>query len=134
MCFKLKTLLDEDNDIIVINKPSGLVVHPGNGNKDGTLVNGLVYHFKKLSTVNTFRPGIVHRLDKETSGIMVIAKNDKAHFSLSKQFLYREVKKIYFCLAWGKVKNEGLIENFIIRNKYKRTKFQVSKHKGRDSS
>ena len=70
-------VIHEDNDIIVVNKPSNLVVHPGSGNKSGTLVNGLVYHFKKLSKINgQIRPGIVHRLDKNTTGIMIIAKND----------------------------------------------------------
>ncbi|USO02282.1 MAG: RluA family pseudouridine synthase [Alphaproteobacteria bacterium] len=90
----------EDNDIVIINKPYDLVVHPAIGNYTGTLVNALVYHFKTLSN-NDNRPGIVHRLDKGTSGLMVIAKNDPAHHALTKQFEERTVKKEYLTLIRG---------------------------------
>ena len=87
-------IIYEDLDIIIINKPANLVVHPGAGNKRGTLANGLKYHFKNLSKLNGIqRPGIVHRLDSGTSGIMIIAKTDSSHISLAKQFQHREVKK-----------------------------------------
>ena len=87
-------IIYEDLDIIIINKPANLVVHPGAGNKKGTLANGLKYHFKNLSKLNGIqRPGIVHRLDSGTSGIMIIAKTDSSHNSLAKQFQHREVKK-----------------------------------------
>jgi len=126
-------ILFEDKSIIVINKPSGLVVHPGSGNKDNTLVNGLIYHYKKLSKINNLRPGIIHRLDKDTSGVIVIAKTDKAHVSISEQFANRSVKKTYYALAWGKVKDKGVIKGLIDRDSFNRTKFKMSPHKGRTS-
>jgi len=86
-------IIYEDDALAVINKPAGLVVHPGSGNRSGTLLNGLVYHFKQLSHSNSHRPGIVHRLDKDTSGIIIIAKNDMVHDALSQQFNLRNVKK-----------------------------------------
>ena len=92
----------EDDSLIAINKKPGIVVHPGNGNHSGTLLNGLLYHFDKLSNINTDRPGIVHRLDKDTSGVMVIAKTDQVHANLSMQFEKRLVKKHYFSIVWGK--------------------------------
>jgi len=87
-------ILYEDDDLAIINNISGMVVHPGSGNHDGTLVNALIYHFKSLSELNNSRPGIVHRLDKDTSGVIVIAKNDKSHQRLSKQFAERTVKSL----------------------------------------
>ena len=86
-------ILHEDDDIIVVNKSAGIVVHPGSGNFTSTLAHALVYHFDKLSTIDKSRPGIVHRLDKDTSGVIVIAKNDLAHKSLSNQFHDRIIKK-----------------------------------------
>ena len=80
------------------------MVHPGSGNRSGTLLNGLVHHFDQLSRKDSFRPGIVHRLDKDTSGVILIAKNDKTHNALSEQFNQRKVKKEYFALAWGILK------------------------------
>ena len=95
-------IMHEDESIIVLNKPSGLVVHPGAGNREGTLVNGLLHHCKDLSGINgILRPGIVHRLDKNTSGLMVIAKNDETHFFLSKQFESREIIRTYQTIVWG---------------------------------
>lgn len=97
----------EDSDIAVVNKPYGLVVHPASGNHDKTLVNALLYHCNDLSGIGgVLRPGIVHRLDKDTSGVMVIAKNDQAHQSLSKQFKRHEVKKVYVAIVKGRVKND----------------------------
>ncbi|ADH61104.1 pseudouridine synthase, RluA family [Thermoanaerobacter mathranii subsp. mathranii str. A3] len=100
-------ILYEDDDIIVINKPQGMVVHPAPGNYSGTLVNALLYHCKNLSGINgILRPGIVHRLDKDTSGVMVVAKNDKAHISLSNQIKERSVFKKYVAIVEGVIKNE----------------------------
>ena len=123
-------VIHEDNDIIVVNKPSNLVVHPGSGNKSGTLVNGLVYHFKKLSKINgQIRPGIIHRLDKNTTGIMIIAKNDFSHQFISHQFEKRTVSKKYVALVWGLVKEDfGKIETSIIRDNKKRTLFKTGKN------
>ncbi|MCX5681681.1 MAG: RluA family pseudouridine synthase [Candidatus Omnitrophica bacterium] len=102
----------EDKDILVVNKPSGMTVHPGAGCPGGTLANALSYHCKKLSTLNDpLRPGIVHRLDKETSGLMVVAKNNKTHNYLAKQFEERVVKKCYVALVEGDVEfDEGVID------------------------
>ena len=120
-------IIHEDNEIIVLNKPAGLVVHPGAGNRNGTLVNRLIHHFDQLSSLSgRFRPGIVHRLDKDTSGIMVVAKNDIAHTNLSEQFSQREVKKTYLALVWGVPDNdEGTIDSPIIRHPKERTLFTV---------
>lgn len=96
-------ILYEDKQIIVINKPAGMVVHPAAGNYSGTLVNALLFHCKDLSGIGgVLRPGIVHRLDKDTSGVMVVAKTDKAHLSLARQFLEHKVAKIYITLVYGK--------------------------------
>ena len=106
-------IIYEDNDIIVVNKPKGLVVHPANGNPDGTLVNALMSICKdSLSGIGgEIRPGIVHRLDKDTSGILVVAKNDKAHINLSEQIKNHEVEKTYIALVRGIVKeNEATIK------------------------
>ncbi len=119
----------EDNDLIIINKQQGLVVHPGNGNKNGTLVNGLIYAHKQLSDVNgDFRPGIVHRLDKNTSGLMVVAKNDMAHKNLANQIATKECKRIYEAILLGNLKeDEGVIDTFIGRDKKDRVKMAVTK-------
>jgi len=98
------TVLYEDADLIVIDKPAGMVVHPAAGHASGTLVNALLHHVQDLSGVGgELRPGIVHRLDKGTSGVMVVAKHDKAHEELSRQFAEREVEKEYLALVWGEV-------------------------------
>ena len=102
-------IIYEDEAIIGINKPAGLVVHPGIGNRSGTLVNGLIYHFQTLSTLNgELRPGIVHRLDKDTSGVMIIAKTDTAHADLSKQFETKTVQKKYIT-NWMMIKDIGTL-------------------------
>ena len=123
-------ILYEDNDIIVVNKPKGMVVHPGNGNPDGTLVNALMAHCKdSLSGIGgEIRPGIVHRLDKDTSGVIVAAKNDKAHITLSNQIKNHEVKKTYIALVRGIVKeNHATINMPIGRSKKDRKKMAVEK-------
>ena len=118
----------QDQDIIVINKPQGLVVHPCSSTKSGTLVNGLLYKIKDLSGINgVLRPGIVHRLDKNTSGLMVVAKNDLAHISLAKQIKDKTCKRQYLALCEGVFgKPDGKIETFIERSKSDRKKMAVS--------
>jgi len=121
----------EDNDIIVINKPKGLVVHPANGNPDGTLVNALIEICKdSLSGIGgEIRPGIVHRLDKDTSGILVVAKNDKAHINLSEQIKKRQMEKIYIALVRGNVKESQATINMPIgRSNGDRKKMAVTKN------
>jgi len=119
-------IIFEDEDIIVLNKPRGLVVHPGAGNKKSTLANALLYHIKILSDVNPGRPGIVHRLDKETSGLLVIAKNNFAHLDLAKQFKNHTIKRRYIALVEGKVQfKEGLIDAPIKRHPLKRKKMTI---------
>jgi 23S rRNA pseudouridine1911/1915/1917 synthase len=120
-------VLFEDEDLIVINKPAGLVVHPAAGNWSGTLVNALLHHCRSLSGIGgEQRPGIVHRLDKETSGCLVAAKNDFAHQALVRQFSGREVTKIYLGLAAGKfARQSGVIETMIGRHPVQRKKMAV---------
>ena len=119
----------QDDDIAVINKPQGLTVHAGNGVKEATLVNGLLYHLSNLSGINgVLRPGIVHRIDKNTSGLLVVAKNDKAHLSLAKQLEDKTCSRIYVALLEGELKTDsGSIETFISRDLNNRTKMAVSK-------
>ena len=118
----------EDDDLAVINKPQGLTVHPAPGNYDGTLVNGLLYHFGKMSDVGgTIRPGIVHRIDKDTSGLLVVAKNDMAHVSLSKQIAEKICRRIYYALVEGVVKEDGQIITNIGRDQKNRLKMAVVK-------
>lgn len=123
-------IIYEDSDIIVVNKPKGLVVHPANGNPDGTLVNAIMNICKdSLSGIGgEKRPGIVHRLDKDTSGILIVAKNDKAHLQMSEQIKNREVKKIYIALVKGVIsENEATINMPIARSKKDRKKMAVDK-------
>lgn len=111
----------EDADLAIINKPQGLVVHPGAGNPEHTLANALLSRFKTLSDVNPQRPGIVHRLDKETSGLLVIAKNNFTHLGLSRQFAGHSIKRKYIALVKGKMEfDENIIEVPIARHPYKR--------------
>lgn len=121
-------ILYEDEQIVVINKPAGLVIHPGVGNSTGTLVHGLLYHFQALSDLNgAVRPGIVHRLDRDTSGIILIAKTNQAHAHLADQFQNREVKKEYSGLTWGIwPETEGEINKPIGRRKKDPTTYCVS--------
>ena len=121
----------EDNDIVVVNKQKGLVVHPGNGNPNGTLVNAIMAHCKdSLSGIGgEIRPGIVHRIDKDTSGLLIIAKNDNAHINVSEQIKNHEVKKTYRALVRGKIKeNSGTINMPIARSINDRTKMAVDKN------
>lgn len=123
----------EDRHIIVINKPHGLAVHPGAGRAKGTLVNALLYHCKDLSGIGgALRPGIVHRIDKDTSGVLVVAKTDKSHQFLSKQFKEHSMKRRYLALVWGMVKNdEGTIDLPIGRHVSERKKMSVRTSRGR---
>jgi 23S rRNA pseudouridine1911/1915/1917 synthase len=123
----------EDRDLLVLNKPAGLVVHPGAGNRSGTLVNGLLHHCQTLSTVNgALRPGIVHRLDKNTSGLLVVAKTDSIHSSLARQFETRDIIRTYQAVVWGDFKSaEGKIESYIDRSRRNRQKMAVVKNHGK---
>ena len=124
----------EDKDILIINKPKGMVVHPGANNYEDTLVNALIYKYKnQLSDINgKLRPGIVHRIDKETSGILVIAKNNLAHSNLSLQFSKHSINRKYLCLVWGVVRPlKGKIETLICRNKKNRQLMMVSEYSGK---
>ena len=127
-------ILHEDDDIVVINKAPGVVVHPGAGNYDKTIVNGLLFHCKNnLSGIGgKLRPGIVHRIDKDTSGVIVVAKNDRSHIYLSKQFSEHSIKRIYESVIWGSLRplNGRIIEN-ISRSTRNRQLMAVSKNKGK---
>ena len=124
----------EDKDILVLNKPKGMVVHPGAGNYKNTLVNALLYKYKKnLSDINgSLRPGIVHRIDKETSGLLVIAKNNLSHANLGEQFSEHSIKRKYLCLTWGVVRPlNGKISTLISRDKKNRQLMTVSDINGK---
>jgi len=120
-------ILYEDKDLIVVNKVQGMVVHPAPGNYNGTLVNALLFHCTDLSSINgIIRPGIVHRIDKDTSGVLVIAKNDEAHNKLSDQLKDHSMKREYYALIEGRLKNEkGTIDKPLARNKRDRLKIGV---------
>ena len=128
-------ILFEDDDLLVINKPAGLVVHPGAGHRQHTLVNALLAHCKNLSGIGgKERPGIVHRLDKETSGALVIAKNDATHRDLAKQFADRTIGKVYLALVAGVPrKSFGTIEAPIARHPVHRKKMSVAQRAGRSA-
>lgn len=117
----------EDDDLLVVNKPAGMVTHPAFGNYSGTLVNALLFHCNHLSTINdATRPGIVHRLDKDTSGLMVVAKTDLAHAFLAKQFATRTITREYWALVWGTFKEQsGIIAASLGRSKSDRKKMAV---------
>ena len=126
----------EDKDLIIIHKPKGLVVHPGAGNKKNTLANALIYKYKDdLSNINgEFRPGIVHRIDKETSGLLVIAKNNLAHSKIGKQFSNHSINRKYQCLIWGVIRPlKGKIKTLISRNKRNRQLMAVSDINGKNA-
>ncbi len=120
-------IIYQDKDIAIINKPQGMTVHAGNGTHGSTLVNALLYHLDSLSGINgVIRPGIVHRIDKDTSGLLVIAKNDAAHLSLSEQIKNKTCHRIYLALLEGTVKqNDGIIDTFIGRSDKNRTMMAV---------
>ncbi|AFJ90931.1 RluA family pseudouridine synthase [Blattabacterium sp. (Blaberus giganteus)] len=138
-------IIHEDEDIIVINKPAGMVVHPGYGNQKGTLIHGIKHHFQKsnLNNFDLYRSGLVHRLDKDTSGLLVLAKNEHSKEYLFKQFYYKTIKREYRALIWGNLLEEnGIITGFIGRdpknrkrmtifkkNEYKKGKYSVTHYK-----
>ena len=127
-------ILYDDGDIIIINKNPGVVVHPGAGNYDNTIVNGLLYKYhNKLSSIGgKLRPGIVHRIDKDTSGVIVVAKNDNAHINLSQQFSEHTIKRTYEALIWGSLKPQhGVIREKISRSIRNRQLMSVRKEKGK---
>lgn len=128
-------IIYEDDDVAVLNKARGMVVHPAPGNYTGTLVNALLYHCSNLSGINSaIRPGIVHRLDKDTSGIMIVAKNDAAHISLSQQIQSKTAVRTYLAVVRGNIKTDsGTIETQIARDKTDRKKMAVVKEGGRDA-
>jgi 23S rRNA pseudouridine1911/1915/1917 synthase len=129
------SILFEDEDLILLNKDAGVSVHPGAGRTSGTLVDALRLHSANLSGVGgESRPGIVHRLDKQTSGCLVVAKNDRAHLELSRQFATRTVEKIYLALVAGRLgKNAGTIDAAIGRHRVHRTKMAVAREGGREA-
>ena len=127
-------IIHEDKDILIVNKPKGMVVHPGANNYENTLVNALLYKYKKnLSNLNgTLRPGIVHRIDKETSGLLVVAKNNLTHANLGDQFSKHTIKRKYLCLSWGVIRPlNGKIITLITRDKKNRQLMTVSDIKGK---
>jgi len=136
MCFKNIKILYEDKDLIVLDKPSGLTVHPGAGQKNRTLVDFLIKKYgKNLSNLSgTDRPGIVHRLDKDTSGLLIIAKNNKIHKLLQEKFEKREINRLYLAVIWGLLKkNSGSFRMNIGRNPKNRKKFSIFKIGGKSA-
>ncbi len=129
------SILFEDDDLIVVNKAAGVTVHAGAGQNSGTLVDALIAHCTNLSGIGgEMRPGIVHRLDKQTSGCLVAAKNDATHLDLSRQFAARTVEKIYLALVAGKMRrNAGTIDVAIARHRVHRTKMAVAREGGREA-
>jgi 23S rRNA pseudouridine1911/1915/1917 synthase len=133
--YKLE-IIHEDEDLLIINKPAGIIMHPGAGNYDKTIVNALIHYNKdSLSTIgDELRPGIVHRIDKNTSGLIVIAKNNEAHENLSKQFSNHSITRVYQLLIWGKLRpSTGKIDTFISRSSKNRQLMEVSKSKGKQA-
>ena len=121
-------IIHEDEDIIIINKKPGMVMHPAPGNKNHTLVNALLYHTKNnLSDINNKRPGIVHRIDKDTSGLIVVAKNNESHNFLAKQFKDHSITRKYYAIVWGVPQNQS-IKGYIERNKINRKKMSLNKN------
>lgn len=123
----------EDQYILIVNKPAGLVVHPAFGHFTGTLVNAVLFHNKSEGTVD-FRPGIVHRIDKETSGLLVIAKDQLSHARLARQFYTHKINRLYWAVVWGHFKEtEGTVEGNIARSRKDRKLFTVSKDEGKEA-
>ena len=136
MCFKNIRIFYEDKDLIVIDTPSGLTVHPGAGQKTSTLVDFLVIKYgKKLSNLSGIdRPGIVHRLDKDTSGLLLIARNNKTHKLLQDMFKKREINRLYYAIVWGLLqKNSGSFTMNIGRNPKNRKKFSIFQNGGKNA-
>ena len=131
--FKLE-IIHEDEDLLIINKPAGIIMHPGAGNHDQTIVNALIHYNKNsLSTIgDELRPGIVHRIDKDTSGLVVVAKNNETHENLSLQFSKHTITRVYQLLIWGKLRpSSGKIDTFITRSSKNRQMMEVSISKGK---
>jgi len=131
--FKLE-IIHEDEDLLIIDKPAGIIMHPGAGNYDKTIVNALIYYDKNsLSTIgDELRPGIIHRIDKNTSGLVVIAKNNETHEHLSKQFSDHTITRVYQLLIWGKLRpSSGKIDTYITRSSKNRQLMEVSRSKGK---
>jgi 23S rRNA pseudouridine1911/1915/1917 synthase len=128
-------ILYEDGDVIAVNKPAGMVVHAGAGCRSGTLVNALLHRFERLSTVGgDLRPGIIHRLDRFTSGVLLVAKHDAAHRDLASQFAGRQVEKVYVALVQGSIKNDtGRMEQPISRDPARRIRMTAKRQKGRSA-
>ena len=126
-------IIHEDSDLIVINKNAGISMHPSVGNYDNTIVNALMNYDKKLSNIgDELRPGIVHRIDKDTSGLIVVAKNNKSHENLSNQFAEHSITRVYQALIWGKLRPQnGKIETFITRSSKNRQMMEVGVSKGK---
>ena len=119
-------IIYEEDAVIVVNKPAGMVVHPGHGNYTGTLVNGLIHHIENLPTNSNERPGLVHRIDKDTSGLLVVAKTEFAMANLSRQFFDRTTERLYYALVWGNIdEDEGRIEGNIGRSLKNRIQMDV---------
>ncbi|WP_196891683.1 RluA family pseudouridine synthase [Aureivirga marina] len=116
----------EDDSLLVVNKPAGMVVHPGHGNYSGTLVNGLIHHIENLPTNSNERPGLVHRIDKDTSGLLVVAKTEFAMAHLAKQFFDKTTERVYYALVWGNIEEDsGTIEGHIGRSLKNRLQMSV---------
>ena len=127
-------IVHEDDDLVVVDKPAGLVVHPGAGNRQGTLANALLHHFEQISRSHGVRPGIVHRLDKATSGLMVIAKDEQVHDFLAAQFKQRKVEKIYLALVYGRLKKkQGVVDVSLGRDPLARTKISTRSRRARQA-
>ena len=123
-------IIYEDRDLLVVNKPPNLVVHPGHGNYSGTLLNGILHHVKDLPENNSGRPGLVHRIDKDTSGLLVVAKSEIAMRNLSEQFFLKQTKRNYIALVWGSFNDKsGTINNYIGRDKKNRMIMSISDDK-----
>lgn len=123
----------EDSDYVIINKPKGMVVHPAPGHYNGTLVNAIMYHIKDLSGINgVIRPGIVHRIDRDTTGLLVVCKNDNAHNLLAEQFKVHSIQRSYYAIIKGYLKDEsGTIENYLGRDPKDRKKYHVTTGNGK---
>ncbi len=120
-------IIYEDKDVLVVNKPPNLVVHPGHGNYTGTLLNGILYHVNELPDNSSGRPGLVHRIDKDTSGLLVVAKTEIAMRNLSEQFFLKQTERKYIALTWGSfTENQGTVDNYLSRDKKNRMIMSVT--------